>query len=95
VRTRSSEASGWTRSGGLGDDHLFGAEARDTLIGEGGADVLSGGPGNDRISSVDGIEGNDVIDGGPARTRAREIRATWCSTARDTGCRGRAGGVNN
>lgn len=65
----------------FGDDHIFGYLGDDTLLkGSRGNDVVSGGPGNDRVEGsqgddvlrggsgrdqIDGGDGNDVIRGGP------------------------------
>ena len=49
------------RSGGLGNDILYGYEGDDILYGGAGNDVLSGGIGNDILY---GGVGNDILHGG-------------------------------
>jgi hypothetical protein len=48
-------------SGGPGNDALGAGESGVSLLGEGGDDVLRGGPGDDRLS---GGDGNDRVSGG-------------------------------
>lgn len=69
-RLRAGPA-GSSLTGGAGDDQLDGGDGSDRLFGgagpgvAGGADVLRGGPGFDRLSDADGdAPGPDVLDGG-------------------------------
>ncbi len=54
----------------IGIENVTGSKYDDTLIGDGGANVLSGGAGNDTLSggagndTLDGGAGDDVLDGG-------------------------------
>jgi Ca2+-binding RTX toxin-like protein len=59
---RSWEAFDGSRTGGSGDDNLYGSATNDLIKGAGGNDWLYGCEGSDKLY---GMDGDDYLDGGP------------------------------